>query len=165
MMIGGKRSLFKKVENLFEDMCVKDGYGYMGDSGSGHFVKMVHNGIEYGMMQAIAEGFAVMKKSPFKLDMKTITNVYSHGSVIESSLVKWIAGGFKKFGVNMKGVSGSVASSGEGLWTVQGAKKLQVPTPIIEGALKFRTASQKNPSYTGKLIAAMRNQFGGHDIK
>jgi 6-phosphogluconate dehydrogenase len=137
----------------------------MGKSGAGHFVKMVHNGIEYGMMQALAEGFAVMKASDFGLDLTRITDVYNHRSVIESRLVGWLQSAFEQYGEDLKHISGSAAQSGEGMWTVEAGKELGVPMPVIQGALDYRLQSQKNPSYTGKLISAMRNQFGGHDVK
>jgi 6-phosphogluconate dehydrogenase len=136
----------------------------MGKSGAGHFVKMVHNGIEYGMMQAIAEGFSVMKNSEFNLNLEKIADLYNHRSVIESRLVNWLKEGFEEFGESLDKVSGSVESSGEGQWTVDAAKELGVPVRVIEDALKFRYESQGNPSYTGKLLSAMRNRFGGHKI-
>ncbi len=125
---------------------------------------MVHNGIEYGMMQAIAEGFAVMKKSPFKLDLIKISEVYNHRSVIESRLVDWLRTAFEQYGENLDNISGSVSQSGEGIWTVEAAKELGIPLPIIEGALLFREQSKETPSYTGKALSAMRNQFGGHEV-
>jgi 6-phosphogluconate dehydrogenase len=126
---------------------------------------MAHNGIEYGMMQALAEGFAVMKASDFGLDLTKITDVYNHKSVIESRLVGWLQGAFEKYGEDLKDISGAAAQSGEGMWTVEAGKELGVPMPIIQGALEFRLQSQKSPSYTGKLVSAMRNQFGGHEVK
>jgi len=165
IMVGGRKEVFRKFEPLFRDLSVPGGYGYMGKSGAGHFVKMVHNGIEYGMMQALAEGFAVMKASDFGLDLTRITDVYNHKSVIESRLVGWLQSAFEQYGEDLKDISGSAAQSGEGMWTVEAGKELGVPTPVIQGALDFRLQSQKNPSYTGKLISAMRNQFGGHDVK
>ncbi|MCX6754757.1 MAG: glucose-6-phosphate dehydrogenase [Candidatus Nomurabacteria bacterium] len=164
-MVGGEPELYKKYENLFRDMSVKDGYGYMGKSGAGHFVKMVHNGIEYGMMQSIAEGFEVLKKSPFSLNMLSITNIYNHGSVVSSSLVGWLSEAFAKFGENLEdeeSCSPVVAHSGEGQWTVDAAKELNVSVPIIEGSLEFRKKSKENPSFTGRVLSAMRHQFGGH---
>ena len=131
--------------------------------GAGHFVKMVHNGIEYGMMQALAEGFAVMKASPFDLDLVKIADLYNHRSVIESRLVGWLKNAYEQYGRDLSGISGSAAQSGEGQWTVDAAKELGVPAPVIEDALEFRIQSQKNPSYTGKIISALRNQFGGHE--
>lgn len=163
-MVGGARAAFRCYEHLFRDISVKDGYGYMGASGSGHFVKMVHNGIEYGMMQAIGEGFAIMKESPFRINLKKVTSVYNHGSVIESRLIGWLASGYKKYGEDLRNISGKVSASGEGEWTVQAAKKFKISVPIIEGAFLFRIASQASPSYTGKVISALRNQFGGHNV-
>lgn len=164
IMVGGKRDIFKKYENLFSDLSVENGYGYMGKSGAGHFVKMVHNGIEYGMMQAIAEGFAVMNASPFELDLIKIAEVYNHKSVIESRLVGWLRNAFEQHGENLDDISGSVSHSGEGIWTVEAAKELDIPVPIIEGALRFREQSQEAPSYSGQVLSAMRNQFGGHEV-
>ena len=164
IMVGGKREIFSKHEKLFKDLSIYKGYGYMGESGAGHFVKMVHNGIEYGMMQAIAEGFAVMKKSPFKLDLIKIAEVYNHRSVIESRLIDWLRTAFEQYGENLDDISGSVSQSGEGMWTVEAAKELGIPIPIIEGALLFREQSKETPSYTGQALSAMRNQFGGHEV-
>lgn len=165
IMVGGRKEVFQKFEALFRDLSVPGGYGYMGGPGAGHFVKMVHNGIEYGMMQALAEGFAVMKASDFGLELARITDVYNHKSVIESRLVGWLQSAFARYGEDLTGISGSAAQSGEGMWTVEAGKELGVPTPIIQGALEFRIQSQAHPSYTGKLVSAMRNQFGGHEVK
>jgi 6-phosphogluconate dehydrogenase len=165
IMVGGRKEVFQKFESLFRDLSVPDGYGYMGNAGAGHFVKMVHNGIEYGMMQALAEGFAIMRASPFQLNLGTIADLYNHKSVIESRLVGWLRSAFVQYGEELKDISGSVGQSGEGMWTVEAGKELGVPLPVIQGALDFRLQSQKNPSYTGKLVSAMRNQFGGHAVK
>lgn len=165
IMVGGRKEVFQKVEALFLDLSVPDGYGYMGKTGAGHFVKMVHNGIEYGMMQALAEGFAVMKASDFGLELTRITDVYNHKSVIESRLVGWLQSAFVQYGEDLRDISGSAAQSGEGMWTVKAGQELGVPTPVIQAALDFRIQSQVRPSYTGKLISAMRNQFGGHEVK
>jgi 6-phosphogluconate dehydrogenase len=165
IMVGGRKEVFQKFEALFRDLSVTDGYGFMGRSGSGHFVKMVHNGIEYGMMQALAEGFAVMKASDFGLNLSKITDVYNHKSVIESRLVGWLQSAFVQYGEDLRDISGSAAQSGEGMWTVEAGKELGVPTPVIQAALDFRIQSQVHPNYTGKLISAMRNQFGGHEVK
>jgi len=165
MMVGGSKVDYELLENLIADLCVENGYGYMGNHGAGHFVKMVHNGIEYGMMQAIGEGFEVMKKAPeFDIDLESVVGVYNHGSVIESSLIGWLADGFKKYGTDLEEVSGEVSHSGEGLWTVEAAKRNNIPVPIIEGSLNFREESQGNPSYTGKVVSVQRNMFGGHDV-
>lgn len=164
-MVGGEKEIFDHYEELFRDISVKDGYAYFGKAGAGHFVKMVHNGIEYGMMQAIGEGFEVMKKSPFALDLARVANLYNHQSVIESRLVGWAESAFKEYGEDLEAISGKVSASGEGLWTVETAKELGVPVPIIEGSLRFREESQDNPSYTGQVVSALRNQFGGHSVK
>ncbi len=165
IMVGGRKEIFRKHEKLFQDLSVEQGYGYMGRSGAGHFVKMVHNGIEYGMMQALAEGFAVMKASSFDLDLTAVADLYNHKSVIESRLVGWLKNAFEQHGKYLSDISGSVAQSGEGMWTVEAAKEFGVPVPIIKGALDFRLGSQSNPSYTGKIVSALRNQFGGHEVK
>ena len=135
----------------------------MGPAGAGHFVKMVHNGIEYGMMQAIAEGFAVLKASPFNLNLINVTDIYNHKSVIESRLVGWLKDAYEKYGEGLEQISGSVAHTGEGLWTVEAGRDFGVPVPIIEGSLNFRNESQKKPSYTGQILSALRNQFGQHE--
>jgi len=166
IMVGGERDAYKAYEHLFRDLATGDGYAYMGRSGAGHFVKMVHNGIEYGMMQAIGEGFEIMKRSPFDLNLPETASLYNRGSVIESRLVGWLARAYEKYGENLDGeecCSGSVSMSGEGQWTVDTAKELGVPVEIIKGALEFRKRSQKHPSYTGQVISALRHEFGGHD--
>jgi 6-phosphogluconate dehydrogenase (decarboxylating) len=116
-------------------------------------------------MQALAEGFAVMKASPFDLDMPKIADLYNHKSVIESRLVGWLKSAYEKYGKELSGISGSAAQSGEGMWTVDAANELGIPVPIIKGALDFRLASQKAPSYTAKIVSALRHQFGGHEVK
>lgn len=164
LMIGGKEEAFQQYENLFKDIAADNSYGYMGSSGAGHFVKMVHNGIEYGMMQAIAEGFAVMKKAPFNLQLQKIADLYNHKSVIKSRLVGWLKDSFEKYGENLNEISGKVSHSGEGQWTVETSHEFGVPVPVIEDALKFRIESENKPSFTGKILSALRNQFGGHNI-
>lgn len=164
LMIGGEETIFKKYEDLFRDIAAENAYGYMGSSGAGHFVKMVHNGIEYGMLQALGEGFAIMKQAPFQLNLEKIADLYNHKSVIESRLVGWLKDGFKKFGEDLKEISGTVSHSGEGQWTVETAKKMSIPVPVIEDALKFRVESENKPSFTGKVVSVLRNQFGSHDV-
>jgi glucose-6-phosphate 1-dehydrogenase/6-phosphogluconate dehydrogenase (decarboxylating) len=163
IMVGGKVETYEKFETLFRDMSVPDGYAYVGAPGAGHFVKMVHNGIEYGMMQAIGEGFEVLTSSPLSIDVKKAAELYQHGSVIESRLVGWLASAYAKYGPNLDRISPTVASSGEGQWTVDAAHELGIPVTIIEGALEFRKHSADHPSYTGRVISSLRNQFGGHD--
>jgi 6-phosphogluconate dehydrogenase len=164
IMVGGRKDVFEKYEPLFRDLSIEKGCGYMGKSGAGHFVKMVHNGIEYGVMQALAEGFTIMKTSPFDLDLTKVTEIYNHGSVIESRLIGWLKNAFEECGEDLEKISGSVSHSGEGAWTVEIARELGIPVPIIEGALTFRIDSQKNPSYTGQILSALRNQFGEHEV-
>jgi 6-phosphogluconate dehydrogenase len=165
IMVGGRREVYQRFEKLFQDLSADRGYGYMGTSGAGHFVKMVHNGIEYGMMQALAEGFSIMKRSAFDLDLTRIADLYNHKSVIESRLVGWLKNAYEQYGRDLDGISGSAAQSGEGRWTVDAANELGVPTPVIKGALDFRLESQNRPSYAGKVISVLRNQFGGHEAK
>ncbi len=165
LMIGGKKATYERLEPLFRDLAADHAYAYLGPTGAGHFVKMVHNGIEYGMMQALAEGFAVMRASSFGLDLTKAAEVYNHRSVIESRLVGWLVSAYEQYGPDLAGVSGSAAQSGEGMWTVNAAKELGMPVPVIEAALAFRLASQKAPSYTGQVVSALRNQFGGHAVR
>ncbi len=173
MMIGGARDKFDKYEQLFKDLSVSDGYAYMGETGAGHYVKMIHNGIEYGMMQAIGEGFEILKESAFNLDLNEVTRIYNNGSVIESRLVGWLQNAYKEEGVDLNTISGEVSHSGEGQWTVEEAKDCRVsetmskviPVPVIEASLQFRIDSTGNPSYTGQVVSALRNQFGGHIVK
>jgi glucose-6-phosphate 1-dehydrogenase len=165
MMIGGDKKTFEQLESLFQTASVPGGYAYFGKAGTGHFTKMVHNGIEYGMMQSIAEGFALMKKSPFKLSLEKVARLYNHGSVIESRLMGWLESAYRTFGEDLKTVSGTVAATGEGEWTIKTGKKWRMKLPAIEDAFKFRLQSKKSPSYLGKVLSALRNQFGGHTIK
>ncbi|MBU4299470.1 decarboxylating 6-phosphogluconate dehydrogenase [Patescibacteria group bacterium] len=164
LMIGGKKEIFTELKPLFRDLATKDGFQFFEGAGAGHFVKMVHNGIEYGMMQAIAEGFNLMKKSNYELDLEKVAEIYNHGSVIESRLIGWLKTALKERGQDLKEVSGAVAHTGEGEWTVKTAKEFKVPVEIIKKSLKFRIESQKNPSYTGKILSALREQFGGHKV-
>lgn len=167
MMIGGDKEVFKKVEVLFKDMSVKDGYGYMGQSGAGHFVKMVHNGIEYGMMGAIAEGVQAIKDSPLGIDPQTATRVYAHGSIIQSRLVDWLQQAYQEGLVEQvkgevpKGETEEEMEKLEGLMVGLGSAKMD----ILQTARLMRVATRTNPNYAGKLLAAMRNKFGGHAVK
>jgi 6-phosphogluconate dehydrogenase len=164
LMIGGKKESFEKYENLFKDLSLDNAYSYLGESGAGHFVKMVHNGIEYGMMQAIGEGFEILKKSEFNLDLLEVAKIYNNGSVIESRLTNWLYQGYQKYSPELEQVSSTISHSGEAEWTVFAAKNLKVEVPIIEGSLDFRKESKEKPTYTGKVVSLLRNMFGGHDI-
>jgi len=168
MMVGGKKELYDRLEasGFFKDTCLLNGWGYMGSSGAGHFVKMVHNGIEYGMMQSIAEGFDLMRHSKeFDLDLVKITDVYSHGSVITSSLVSWMSDGYKKYGKDLNEISGKASSTGEGAWTVEAGTRENISMPVIQASLDVRQASQAKPSYQGKVVSTMRGEFGQHPVK
>ncbi|MBI2314465.1 decarboxylating 6-phosphogluconate dehydrogenase [Candidatus Daviesbacteria bacterium] len=162
LMVGGERKIFEKIEPLFADLAKINGYQFFDGAGAGHFVKMIHNGIEYGMMQSITEGFNLLKSSDYKLDLTRVTDVYNHGSVIESRLIGWLKDAFELHGQDLKDVSGTVSHTGEGEWTVKTAREQNLKLKVIEDALKFRIESQKNPSYAGKILSALREQFGGH---
>lgn len=167
LMIGGDKTIYQKHLSLFLDLAIQNGQAYVGKAGAGHFVKMVHNGIEYGMMQAVGEGFEILHKSEYNFDLGSISDLYGHGSVITSSLISWLSNAYIKYGNELAGedcCSGTVGHSGEGQWTVDTAKELGVPVAIIEGALEFRKASVDNPSYTGKVLSALRHEFGGHKV-
>ncbi|MBN2247622.1 MAG: glucose-6-phosphate dehydrogenase [Coriobacteriia bacterium] len=164
LMIGGDRETFERSEAVFADIAVQDGYRFFDGVGSGHFVKMVHNGIEYGMMQAIAEGFSLMHRSERDLDLEAVADVYQHASVIESRLVGWLRDAYSRHGDDLGPVSGTVGHTGEGAWTVETAQEAGVPMPVIEAALRFRIDSDDAPSYTGQVVQALRNEFGGHGL-
>lgn len=161
IMIGGERETFEKVENVFRDSAVPNGYRYLGKSGAGHFVKMVHNGIEYGMMESIAEGFNLLRHAPFALSLADVADVYQQQSIVTSRLVGWLKKGFETYGEALDEVSGTAGSLGEGAWTIDAAKEFGVEAGSVEHALEARIESQKNPSYAGKLIQTMRIMFGG----
>ncbi len=162
-MIGGDRAAFGHCEPLFKDISVKDGYLYCGPSGSGHFVKMIHNGIEYGMMQSIAEGFEVLHKSEFGLDLRSVAKVWNHGSVVRSWLMELTENALSK-DPNLDAIKGVMHSSGEGKWTVETALELQAATPVIAMSLMMRYRSLDEDTFSGKVVAALRNEFGGHAV-
>ncbi|MDQ7037591.1 MAG: decarboxylating 6-phosphogluconate dehydrogenase [Aquificota bacterium] len=165
LMIGGDEEVFRRVEGLFKDLAYGgDGYAYLGRSGAGHFVKMVHNGIEYGMMQAIAEGFELMKESEFDLDLREVARVFRRGSVIRSWLMDLTEKALKDFG-DLEGVAPYVEDSGEGRWTVQTAVELGVPLWVIAGSLFTRFRSRQEVSFRDRLLAALRFEFGRHPVK
>jgi 6-phosphogluconate dehydrogenase len=164
-MVGGDKETFEYLKHLFESVAVARGVTFFPGVGAGHFVKMVHNGIEYGMMQAIAEGFTVLKNAPYRLDLSQIADIYNHGSVIESRLIIWLKEAFDIYGQDLSDIAGSVQHTGEGKWTVETAKDLNIKTKVIQEALQFRIDSEKDPSYTGKVLSALRNRFGGHSAR
>ena len=165
VMVGGERAVYDSLVHLFTDIAANDAVMYTGSAGSGHFVKMVHNGVEYGMMQAIGEGFTVLKNAPFPLDLTQIATLYNKGSVIESRLIGWLHDALVTYGNDLEKISGSVNQSGEGEWAVKTAEKLHINVPIIKDSVVFRSASQLNPSFTGKIVSAIRGEFGGHSVE
>ena len=167
MMVGGDKATVEYLRPLLETLApAKDqGWGHVGPSGAGHFVKMVHNGIEYGMMQAYAEGFAILKKkNEFSLDMHQVSEIWRTGSVVRSWLLDLLSLALKD-NPEMAGIAPYVSDSGEGRWTVAEAVDLDVPAPVITLSLLQRLTSRDTDSYSDKLLAAMRNQFGGHAVK
>lgn len=161
MMIGGDKEIFKTIENLFKDLCVENGYGYVGRSGSGHFVKMVHNGVEYGMMQAIGEGFNLMDSSDFDLDLKDISKIWANGSVIRGWLMDLTLNAFTK-DEKLSNIKGQIADSGEGKWTVEAALDFNVSIPVMAHSLFERYRSREANTMGNKVVAALRDEFGGH---
>jgi len=167
MMVGGEQNAVERVRPVLETLApaVDRGWGHVGPSGAGHFVKMVHNGIEYGLMQAYAEGFEIMRaKEEFSLDLHQVAGIWQHGSVVRSWLLDLTANALAE-DQDLSGIKGWVADSGEGRWTVFEAVDLDVPAPVITLSLLSRFVSRQDESYAAKLLAAMRNQFGGHEVK
>lgn len=163
-MIGGDQEQFEELRPLFHDLTVENGYLHTGPVGSGHFLKMVHNGIEYGMMQAIAEGFDILDKSPFDYEYEKVANVWNHGSVIRSWLMELTESAFQK-DPSLDQIKGIMHSSGEGKWTVETALDYEMAAPVITLALLMRYRSQEQDTFTGKVVAALRNEFGGHAVE
>ncbi|WP_322907656.1 phosphogluconate dehydrogenase (NAD(+)-dependent, decarboxylating) [Paenibacillus campi] len=163
-MIGGDKEAWAVVEPIFRDTAVENGYLYAGEAGSGHYLKMVHNGIEYGMMAAIGEGFEVLEKSPYDFNYEKVARVWNNGSVIRSWLMELTENAFAKDG-RLEEIQGIMHSSGEGKWTVEEAMDLQMATPVIALSLLMRYRSLDNDTFTGKVVAALRNEFGGHAVE
>lgn len=163
-MVGGEPEPFAHCEQIFKDVSVEKGYLHVGKPGSGHFVKMVHNGVEYGMMQAIAEGFEVLHKSDFGMDYKEVARVWNHGSVVRSWLMELVENAFSK-DPKLESIKGIMHSSGEGKWTVETALDMQVATPVIALSLLMRYRSYETDTFSGKVVAALRNEFGGHKVE
>lgn len=163
MMVGGDKVIFDSIEELFKDICVANGYLYCGEAGSGHYLKMVHNGIEYGMMQAIGEGFNLLHHSRYDYDLEQVARVFNNGSVVRSWLMELTENALRE-NPTMEGISGQVPSSGEGKWTVEEMLELGQSAPVITQSLLTRYASMDTEKYGEKVIASLRNQFGGHAI-
>lgn len=162
-MIGGEREVYDFCRPIFDDISLPGGTQYIGGPGAGHFTKMVHNGIEYGMMQAIAEGFEVLEKSSYDIDFQKVAELWNHGSVVRSWLMELTANAFAK-DPHLDSIRGVMHSSGEGKWTLETALDLGVPTPVIALSLLMRYRSQQDDTFTGKVVAALRNEFGGHAV-
>jgi 6-phosphogluconate dehydrogenase len=164
LMVGGDPEPVKRLEPVFLSLAPKDGYLHVGGPGAGHYVKMVHNGIEYGLMQAYAEGFEIMHASDYTLDLQKISALWNHGSVVRSWLLELAERAFEG-DQDLKHLKGWVADSGEGRWTVQEAIDKDVPAPVITLSLQTRFRSRQDDSYGAKVLAALRNEFGGHAVK
>ncbi len=165
LMVGGDREAVEPIEPAFRSLAPDNGYLHAGPPGAGHYVKMVHNGIEYGLMQAYAEGFEIMHASEYPLDLAAISDLWNHGSVVRSWLLELATDAFRKNGEDLAELKGWVADSGEGRWTVQEAIDRDVPAPVITLSLLTRFRSRQDDSYGAKVLAALRNEFGGHAVK
>jgi 6-phosphogluconate dehydrogenase len=165
LMAGGDHDPVAQVEPVFLALAPEDGYAHVGPAGAGHFVKMVHNGIEYGLMQSYAEGFDVMNSSSFDLDLHEIAGIWRYGSVVRSWLLELLHAAFEVEGSHLEKIRGYVEDSGEGRWTIAEAIAEDVPVPVITAALFARFASREEESFAAKVNAALRNQFGGHAVK
>jgi 6-phosphogluconate dehydrogenase len=165
LMVGGEPEAVARLEPVFADLAPENGYAHVGPSGAGHFVKMVHNGIEYGLMQAYGEGFEILNASEFELDLTEIAGIWRYGSVVRSWLLELLYAAFEQDGSELEGIAGYVEDSGEGRWTVFEAINESVPAPAISAALFARFASRQDESFAAKVNAALRNQFGGHAIR
>jgi len=165
LMVGGERDDIEQLEPAFRTLAPEDGYAHVGPSGAGHFVKMVHNGIEYGLMQAYAEGFEILKASEFELDLHEIAGIWRYGSVVRSWLLELLYKALEQEGNELEGIAGYVEDSGEGRWTIFEAINESVPAPVIASSLFARFASRQDESFAAKINAALRKQFGGHAVK
>ena len=165
VMVGGDDEPVQRLEPIFKSLAPPDGYSHVGPSGAGHFVKMVHNGIEYGLMQAYGEGFEIMHASEFDLDLHEIAGIWRYGSVVRSWLLELLYAAFEQDGKDLEKIEGYVEDSGEGRWTIFEAINESVPAPAISAALYARFASRQDESFAAKVAAALRNQFGGHPVK
>jgi len=164
MMVGGEKEVVERLDPIFKTLAPKDGYLHVGPSGAGHFVKMIHNGIEYGMLQAYGEGFELLKASGFDLDLGKIAHLWNQGSVVRSWLLELAESAFNK-DPELASIKGYVEDSGEGRWTVLEAVERNVPASVLTLSLFARFASRQEDSFSAKVIAALRNEFGGHAVK
>ncbi len=165
LMVGGEAEPVRRLQPVFEALAPEDGYAHVGASGAGHFVKMVHNGIEYGLMQSYAEGFEILEHSEFGLDLREISGIWRYGSVVRSWLLELLHQAFEQHGGKLEDIAPYVEDSGEGRWTIHEAIAENVPAPVISAALYARFATRDEINFAAKVTAALRNQFGGHAIK
>jgi 6-phosphogluconate dehydrogenase len=165
LMVGGDDEPVKRLEPIFESLAPEEGYAHVGPSGSGHFVKMVHNGIEYGLMQSYAEGFEIMDHSEFDLDLHEISGIWRNGSVVRSWLLELLHTAFEQHGSKLEDIAPYVEDSGEGRWTINEAINENVPAPVIAASLFARFATRNEINFAAKVAAALRNQFGGHAVR
>ena len=164
LMVGGSEAVFKQVEPIFKTLAPANGYAYVGPSGAGHYSKMIHNGIEYGMMEAYAEGFEILNASPYRFDLHGLATLWNQGSVIRSWLLELAEAALEK-DPELSQIRGYVEDSGEGRWTVEEAIEHGVPAPVLGLSLFTRFRSRQDDSFAGKMVAALRNEFGGHAVK
>jgi 6-phosphogluconate dehydrogenase len=165
MMVGGHAESVQRLAPILDVLAPPDGWRHFGDAGAGHFVKMVHNGVEYGIMQAYAEGFELMHKSKFPIEMKEVAGLWNRGSVVRSWLCELAELAFAAEGNDLENLVGHVSDSGEGRWTIVDGIDLDVPTPVITASLYARFYSRGEGDYTHRVLAALRNQFGGHAVE
>jgi 6-phosphogluconate dehydrogenase len=165
LMVGGDADAVKPLEPIFTALAPEEGYAHVGASGAGHFTKMVHNGIEYGLMQAYAEGFEIIEHSEFDVDLHELSGIWRYGSVIRSWLLELLHTAFEAHGNKLDDIAPWVEDSGEGRWTIHEAIAENVPAPVISAALYARFASRDEINFAAKVSAALRNQFGGHAIR
>jgi len=164
LMVGGNQAVFKQVEPIFRTLAPPDGYAYVGPSGAGHYAKMVHNGIEYSMLQSYAEGFEILKAAPLHFDLAQLARLWNHGSVIRSWLLELAQTAFER-DPELSHIRGYVEDSGEGRWTLEEAIDHAVPAPALAMSLFMRYRSRQDDSFSAKVLAALRNEFGGHPVK
>jgi 6-phosphogluconate dehydrogenase len=164
LMVGGIQAVFKQAEPIFKTLAPVDGYAYVGPSGAGHYSKMVHNGIEYSMLQSYAEGFEILKAAPFGFDLAQLSKLWNHGGVIRSWILELAQAAFER-DPQLSHIRGWVDDSGEGRWTLQEAIDHAVPAPALASSLFMRFRSRQDDSFSDKVIAALRNEFGGHPVK
>ena len=165
LMVGGDRGPARRLRPVFEALAPENGWAHVGPAGAGHFVKMVHNGIEYGLMQAYAEGFELMYHSDLDLDLTEIAGIWRYGSVVRSWLLELLHASFDRYGAGLDDIAGYVEDSGEGRWTINTAIDEAIPTPVLAASLFARFASRRDVNFAAKVAAALRNQFGAHAVR